>query len=156
MASLLSAGRLGLRAAGINRQRQAVARRPLLQRVAAIDPPATFSPGSSEQEALAASSEQEELQIADLDAAQESLLKWMLFVDGDDQARGRAGGRRAAPGGPAPAAARRGRGRAPRGPPRRAPRRPPLPPPARAAAGAGAAPHVDRRRTWRTARARTT
>jgi hypothetical protein len=55
-------------------------------KVAAIEP-AT----SSEAEQPAASSLQpvdvEQLEIAELDAAQEQLLKWMLFVDGDQQER---------------------------------------------------------------------
>ena len=91
MASLFRTGAppaLGQRARG-SRQ-HAPPRRPSLHRVAAIDPPATFSPGSSsEQHPEAPPGGEPELEqqlvVQELDEAQEGLLKWMLFLDGDQQ-----------------------------------------------------------------------
>ncbi|KAI8469742.1 MAG: plastid/chloroplast ribosomal protein S1 [Monoraphidium minutum] len=88
--ALRHAGAIPLRAARQQQQRARVwapasssVRR---LKVAAIDEPATYSDPEQPGQALAESVEQEQqLELAELDQAQESLLKWMLFLDSDQQ-----------------------------------------------------------------------
>jgi hypothetical protein len=54
-------------------------------KVAAIDQPTTYSDAEQPHASLAEPVEQQQLEIAELDQAQESLLKWMLFLDSDQQ-----------------------------------------------------------------------
>ncbi|KIZ06677.1 30S ribosomal protein S1 [Monoraphidium neglectum] len=83
-----------LPAVGQQARRQCV--RPLQQRsssgarrlsVAAIDQPSTYQPSEQQPEALSVADPELEQSLAvhELDAAQEDLLKWMLFLDSDQQ-----------------------------------------------------------------------
>ena len=84
----------GLRLASQQQQRRTVQHSARRLRVAAIEQPSTYQPeeqqpqASSGVEALAAHDPSEleaQLEVAELDAAQEDLLKWMLFLDGEQQ-----------------------------------------------------------------------
>jgi hypothetical protein len=57
-------------------------------RVAAIEQPSTYQPEQPEEAVVSAAhdpAELEQLAVAQLDEAQENLLKWMLFLDSDAQ-----------------------------------------------------------------------
>jgi hypothetical protein len=100
MAFALRSGAAPLRGPPQSQRKAGSAARPRVQRsgapstagrrlaVAAIEQPSTYQPEQPEEAVLSAAvdpSELEHLAVAQLDEAQENLLKWMLFLDADAQ-----------------------------------------------------------------------
>lgn len=60
--------------------------RAVVTRVAAVDEPATRQEWAAGVDSVAFDPElEQQLAVAELDSAQEDLLKWMLFLDGEEQ-----------------------------------------------------------------------